>query len=330
MPSVKLAADCEDFSDLEVGPGPPPLPAERQVAVDRPGRRARRRAIRWPAPTRSGSCPLLDGKPEGLALTRNGRAMVALDTKKAKENLVLLDPPIAAVATGHDPTLDHPEHAPRVASRVRRGGPHPLGATPDAEGTNFAVFSQHATSGRAAHLRAPRLAQAGQGRSSSTRPSTGPSTSGTSTSSASRRAWAMPTGSTARRTSTAAGHRFNPNKVLIDPYGRGTTSTLWDRVAACGPDDNVGPLAQQRRHRHDRLRLGGRHSRSSGSMQDTVIYEMHVRGFTKSPTSGATQPRDVPRARSTRSRTSRGWASPRSSCCRSSSSTRTRSAAPTR
>ena len=26
-----------------------------------------------------------------------------------------------------------------------------------------------------------------------------------------------------------AGHRFNPNKVLIDPYGRGTTATLWDR-----------------------------------------------------------------------------------------------------
>jgi hypothetical protein len=42
--------------------------------------------------------PTLDGKPEGLALTRNGRAMVALDTKLAKENLVLLEPPIAEVA----------------------------------------------------------------------------------------------------------------------------------------------------------------------------------------------------------------------------------------
>ena len=35
------------------------------------------------------------GNPEGLALTRNGRAIVALDTKQAKENLVLLEPPIA-------------------------------------------------------------------------------------------------------------------------------------------------------------------------------------------------------------------------------------------
>jgi hypothetical protein len=39
--------------------------------------------------------PALDGKPAGLALTRNGRAIVALDTRKAKENLVLLEPPIA-------------------------------------------------------------------------------------------------------------------------------------------------------------------------------------------------------------------------------------------
>ena len=43
--------------------------------------------------------PTLDGKPEGLALTRNGRVIVALDTKRAKENLVLLEPPIAEVAT---------------------------------------------------------------------------------------------------------------------------------------------------------------------------------------------------------------------------------------
>jgi len=39
--------------------------------------------------------PRLDGKPEGLALSRNGRAIVALDTKEARDNLVLLEPPIA-------------------------------------------------------------------------------------------------------------------------------------------------------------------------------------------------------------------------------------------
>jgi hypothetical protein len=38
----------------------------------------------------------LEGKPEGLAFTPNGRALVALDTRKARHNLVLLEPPIAA------------------------------------------------------------------------------------------------------------------------------------------------------------------------------------------------------------------------------------------
>ena len=37
----------------------------------------------------------LKGKPEGLAFTPNGRALVGLDTRKARHNLVLLEPPIA-------------------------------------------------------------------------------------------------------------------------------------------------------------------------------------------------------------------------------------------
>ena len=37
----------------------------------------------------------LDGKPEGLAFTPNGRAIVGLDTRKARHNLVLFEPPIA-------------------------------------------------------------------------------------------------------------------------------------------------------------------------------------------------------------------------------------------
>ncbi|OGO55109.1 MAG: glycogen debranching enzyme GlgX, partial [Chloroflexi bacterium RBG_16_69_14] len=86
-----------------------------------------------------------------------------------------------------------------------------------------------------------------------------------------------------------AGHRFNPNKVLIDPYGRGTTSTLWDRVAACGPEDNVAhSLSSVVIDMSDYDWEGDQPLRRS--MQDTIIYEMHVRGFTKSPTSGARHP----------------------------------------
>jgi hypothetical protein len=38
----------------------------------------------------SGNCP------RGLAFTPNGRAMVALDTRRARHNLMLFEPPIAA------------------------------------------------------------------------------------------------------------------------------------------------------------------------------------------------------------------------------------------
>ena len=92
-----------------------------------------------------------------------------------------------------------------------------------------------------------------------------------------------------------AGHRFNPNKVLIDPYGRGTTSTLWDRVAACGPEDNLAhSLSSVVIDMTDYDWEGD--TPLNRSMQDTVIYEMHVRGFTKSPTSGVEQPGHLSRA----------------------------------
>lgn len=94
MPSVKLQANCEDFSDLEVGPDRHLyLLSDKSQTIARVGELVVGDAIAradevW-------KLPLLDGKPEGLALTRNGRAIVALDTKVAKENLVLLEPPIA-------------------------------------------------------------------------------------------------------------------------------------------------------------------------------------------------------------------------------------------
>jgi hypothetical protein len=37
----------------------------------------------------------LDGKPEGLAFTAQGHAVVGLDTRKPRRNLVLLEPAVA-------------------------------------------------------------------------------------------------------------------------------------------------------------------------------------------------------------------------------------------
>jgi hypothetical protein len=39
----------------------------------------------------------LDGKPEGLAFTAQGHAVVGLDTRKPRRNFVLLEPAVADV-----------------------------------------------------------------------------------------------------------------------------------------------------------------------------------------------------------------------------------------
>src|SRR5579884_1316305 len=35
------------------------------------------------------------------------------------------------------------------------------------------------------------------------------------------------------------GDHYDHEKVLIDPYAKGNTNTLWDRGSACRPGDNV-------------------------------------------------------------------------------------------
>jgi hypothetical protein len=94
-PDKALAKACADFSDLEVGPdGWLYLLSDKSASIARvddlpPGGGAAALSAAWRL---SG----LEGKPEGLAFTPNGRAIVALDTRKARHNLVLLEPAIAA------------------------------------------------------------------------------------------------------------------------------------------------------------------------------------------------------------------------------------------
>jgi hypothetical protein len=94
MPDPSLRDACKDFSDLEVGPdGHLYLLSDKSGALARlgtldPGSDTVSAVAVW----RLGK---LDGKPEGLAFTANGRAVVALDTRKARHNLVLFEPPVA-------------------------------------------------------------------------------------------------------------------------------------------------------------------------------------------------------------------------------------------
>jgi glycogen operon protein len=86
------------------------------------------------------------------------------------------------------------------------------------------------------------------------------------------------------------GLRFDPGKVLLDPYARGImVGDRYDREAAKHPGDNcrhamksvvVDPQAYD--WGHD-MPLGYPYS-------ETIIYELHVGGFTRHPSSGVQQP----------------------------------------
>jgi isoamylase len=84
----------------------------------------------------------------------------------------------------------------------------------------------------------------------------------------------------------AQGHRFDPQKVLFDPYARALYfPPTFDRSAAIGPGDNAGkaPLGvidPPGVPNHKGAEPWPRHG------HDLVIYEMHVRGFTRRENSG--------------------------------------------
>jgi len=86
-----------------------------------------------------------------------------------------------------------------------------------------------------------------------------------------------------------AGLRHNRNKVLIDPYARGNTKTVWNRAKACDASDNVE--TSLRSVLIDCADYDWEGDKPlNRPIEDTIVYEMHVRGFTKSPTSKVKYP----------------------------------------
>jgi len=96
VPDKTLTKTCADFSDLEIGPdGLLYLLSDKSAAIARiddlaPGGGSASLTKAW-------RFRGLGGKPEGLAFTAGGSAVVALDKRKPRRNLVLLEPAIAAL-----------------------------------------------------------------------------------------------------------------------------------------------------------------------------------------------------------------------------------------
>jgi isoamylase len=167
-----------------------------------------------------------------------------------------------------------------VTERPWPGRPFPLGATWDGEGTNVSLFSMGAESVQVCLF---------DERGHETRISLEEST---------YHVWHgfLPQVGPGQRYGfrvdgpfdPANGHRFNPNKLLVDPYARAIEGDFRLDPAvfgsAKGRDDHQtvkdsAPYVPKAVVVHDAFPWGDDH-RPDHAWSDTVIYELHVKGFT--------------------------------------------------
>ena len=85
-----------------------------------------------------------------------------------------------------------------------------------------------------------------------------------------------------------SGSRIDGDKALLDPWATTVSDGLWDRARACRPGDNVGSAmrAQVLRDDYDWEDDQPIHI----PLNESVIYEMHLGGFTRHPSAGTTHP----------------------------------------
>jgi isoamylase len=162
-----------------------------------------------------------------------------------------------------------------TAIRIWPGSPSPLGATSNGSGVNFALFSEHATKVELclfdspdATLESHRIAlpektnQVWHGCLPDVKPGQvygyrvhGPS-------------------------DPAQGHRFTPSKVLLDPYAKAIARDLrWDE-AVHEPESDTAAFAPLARVVDTAFEWGN--DRAPRTLwHETVVYELHVKGFTR-------------------------------------------------
>ena len=163
------------------------------------------------------------------------------------------------------------------------GRPQPLGATITAEGVNFSLFSQNATKVELLLFQNPSDPGAVQVITMPTRTQFywHVHVDGLTANTAYAYRVYGPGGDTETEQS---GNRFNGNKVLIDPYARGNVDELWDANAAKDGADNVATSMRSVVIDTGAYDWEGDKPLNI-SLADTVVYELHPRGFTASPSS---------------------------------------------
>jgi len=173
-----------------------------------------------------------------------------------------------------------------IKSLIREGRPHPRGATWDGDGVNFALFSANATgvelclfdaTGKreTARIELPEFTdEVWHGYLPDVHPGTiygyrvhGPY-------------------------EPDSGHRFNPNKLLLDPYARGHFGDLTWKPPVFGYELESGddtsfderdsaPFVPKCVVVDPNFDWKGEPSRRTVPWEHTIIYELHLRGYTK-------------------------------------------------
>jgi glycogen operon protein len=83
-----------------------------------------------------------------------------------------------------------------------------------------------------------------------------------------------------------SGRRFNLSQDLLDPWARGVTDTGWNHRSAARGDTRHSMRALVLPPRDRRQPAGRKHRKYRG--QEAIIYELHVGGYTRHPSSGVT------------------------------------------
>ncbi|MBB1126217.1 glycogen debranching protein GlgX [Thiospirillum jenense] len=85
-----------------------------------------------------------------------------------------------------------------------------------------------------------------------------------------------------------SGGRFDPHKLLLDPWCTTVSNRLWERRRACQAGDNVAQSMRSQVVRDHYDWEGDCHC--TIPLTDAVIYELHVAGFTQHPSAQVTHP----------------------------------------
>ena len=175
-----------------------------------------------------------------------------------------------------------------MSYQIRTGSRYPAGATPVAEGVNFSIYSRHAT-----HVELLLFADADSREPFQVIPLEArlhrvfffwnvlvldlpPGT---------HYAWCVDGPDDMHH----SGFRFDREKVLLDPWARGVTDNLWQRADAARPGSNMA-TSMRGVVQAGEYDWGDDETLGCIRPEVTIIYEMHVGGFTRHPDSGVSHP----------------------------------------